>query len=70
MENYEILKFIDNEGELDDRTYENFSYVGPVIKKTCYSIGASLNYIGKKAFEISKTDDDNIVKTILDKIYI
>lgn len=37
--------------------------------KECYSIGASLNYIGNKTFAVNKFEDKDLIKTIIFKVF-
>lgn len=34
----------------------------------CYSLGTSLNYVGKKLFTINKIEDDFVIKSIIDAV--
>ena len=38
------------------------------IVRTFYSLGASLNYVGKKTFVITKVEDEIIIHSILERM--
>ena len=41
-----------------------------IDNKTLYHCGASFKDLGKKCFAITKIDDDNMLNTLLKKLYI
>ena len=39
-----------------------------IDKSICYSLGTSLNYMGKKVFAVNKMEDEDIMKALLNKV--
>ena len=48
----------------DDTIHDRFLILDNSL---CYSLGTSLNYIGKKTFVITKIEDETIVKAIINR---
>ena len=82
-QNASVLLVISNKCKLSDNEIEIFeSQYGKIETKTindihdryliidsseCYSLGTSLNHIGNKMFTISKIEDQDIIRLIIDK---
>lgn len=64
-----ILRFNEQYGGLRDHVLDSFHDRFLILdQRECYSIGASLNHAGRKAFGIHKIGDDDIIDTILNKL--
>ena len=50
---------------INETTHDRFLIID---KCECYSLGTSLNYMGKKTFGINRIEDNEIIKTIILKI--
>lgn len=66
--NEEIETFKKQYGDLividNDNIHDRFLILD---HSECYSLGASLNYAGKKTFVITKIEDEKIIKSIIDR---
>ena len=64
----EIKIFKSQYGEITIRTFNDIHDRYLIIDNDeCYSLGASLNYVGNKLFTISKIEDRDIINLIIDK---
>lgn len=51
----------------DDSWHDRYIIID---KRKIYHLGASLNYIGSKTFNINKLEDEDVIKLLLDKLKI
>lgn len=49
----------------DDSWHDRYIIID---KRKIYHLGASLNYIGRKTFNINKLEDEDVIKLLLDKL--
>lgn len=67
--NFEIETFIKQYSELEVTNNDNIHDRFLILDESeCYSLGASLNYAGKKTFVVTKIEDSLIVNSILKRV--
>lgn len=65
----EIQTFEKQYGDINVKTVDSFHDRFLIIdERECYSLGASLNYIGRKTFAVSLIEDQTIIESILKRI--
>lgn len=69
MLNNEIDTYAKQYGDItvfdNDNIHDRFLILD---KSECYSLGASLNYIGRKTFVVTKIEDEKIIHSILERV--
>lgn len=71
LSNWSLNKFKKQYGNLEVKIDNDFHDRFLIIdRKECYSLGTSLNYVGKKVFAMNKYEDNYIMNAILDKLNI
>ena len=69
LKNEEIETFIKQYSELEVTNNDNIHDRFLILDESeCYSLGASLNYAGKKTFVVTKIEDSLIVNSILKRV--